>query len=215
MTRVLVTGFEPFMQDTYNPSWAAAQLLQDKPPQGLEVTAVQLPCVFSRSIPALREAVRESDPEIVLCLGLSPYRGISLERVAVNVDDSPGLDNDGRQPVDEPIVPDGPAAYFSTLPVKRCAKAVHDAGISSDVSLSAGTFVCNHVFYGLMHLLAEEGNKRRGGFAHVPHTPEMPAVSGSGIPCMPVDTTAAGLRVVLSTAAAHRSDVKVAWGTIA
>ncbi|MGA4837446.1 pyroglutamyl-peptidase I [Streptomyces sp. G45] len=215
MTRVLVTGFEPFMQDTYNPSWAAAQLLREKPPEGLEVTAVELPCVFSRSLPALRQAVLSADPEIVLCLGLSPRRGISIERVAINVDDSPGLDNDGAQPVDEPIVADGPAAYFSTLPIKRCAKAVHDAGIPSDVSLSAGTFVCNHVFYGLMHLLATEGKGRRGGFVHVPHTPEMPAVSGYGIPSMPVDTTAAGLRVLLSTAAAHHTDIKVPWGTTA
>ncbi|MBD0420440.1 pyroglutamyl-peptidase I [Streptomyces sp. TRM S81-3] len=213
MTRVLVTGFEPFQQDTYNPSWAAAQLLQDKPPAGLEVTAVQLPCVFTKSIPALRSAVLETDPQFVVCLGLSPRRGISIERVAINVDDSPGLDNDGQQPVDEPIVPDGPAAYFSTLPIKRCAAAVQQAGIYSEISLTAGTFVCNHVFYGLMHLLATEDKQRRGGFIHVPHTPEMPAVSAYGVPSMAVDTAAEGLRIVLTTVAAHDTDIKVPWGT--
>ncbi|MFF3501602.1 pyroglutamyl-peptidase I [Streptomyces sp. NPDC003247] len=213
MTRVLVTGFDPFQQDTYNPSWAAAQLLEEKPPEELDVTAVRLPCVFGKSIQVLRAAVLETDADLVLCLGLSPRRGISIERVAVNVDDSPGLDNDGRQPVDEPIVPDGPAAYFSTLPVKRCAAAVQQAGIYSEVSLTAGTFVCNHVFYGLMHLLATEGKQRRGGFIHVPHTPEMPAVSAYGVPSMTVDTVTEGLRVVLTTAAAHDTDIKVPWGT--
>ncbi|MFI8952505.1 pyroglutamyl-peptidase I [Streptomyces sp. NPDC053750] len=212
MSRVLLTGFEPFQQDTYNPSWAAAQLVQEKPPSGLEVTAVRLPCTFTKSIPALREAVLDTDPDLVVCLGLSPRRGISIERVAINVDDSPGLDNDGRQPVDEPIVPDGPAAYFSTLPIKRCAAAVQQAGIFAEISLSAGTFVCNHVFYGLMHLLETEAKQRRGGFIHVPHTPEMPAVSAYGVASMPVDTTAEGLRIVLATAAAHDSDIKVPWG---
>ncbi|MEV5546702.1 hypothetical protein AB0L35_11340 [Streptomyces sp. NPDC052309] len=142
-----------------------------------------------------------------------PRRGISIERVAINVDDSPGLDNDGQQPVDEPIVPDGPAAYFSTLPIKRCAAAVQQAGIYSEISLTAGTFVCNHVFYGLMHLLATEDKQRRGGFIHVPHTPEMPAVLAYGVPSMAVDTATEGLRIVLTTVAEHDTDIKVPWGT--
>ncbi|MFB9466702.1 pyroglutamyl-peptidase I [Streptomyces cinereospinus] len=213
MTRVLVTGFEPFAQDTYNPSWAAAQLLQDNPPDGMEVTAVQLPCVFGKSLHVLRQAVLETDPALVVSLGLSPRNGISVERVAININDCPIPDNAGRQPVDEHIVPDGPAAYFSTLPIKRCVTEVHQqTGLKSEVSQTAGTFVCNHVFYGLMHLLATEGKQRRGGFVHIPHTPEMPAAANHFVPWLPVEDTARGLRVVLSTALAHDTDIAVAAG---
>ncbi|GAA2572587.1 MULTISPECIES: pyroglutamyl-peptidase I [Streptomyces] len=213
MTRVLVTGFEPFAQDTYNPSWAAAQLLQDNPPDGVEVTAVQLPCVFGKSLTVLREAVLDSDPALVVSLGLSPRDCISVERVAINVNDCPIPDNAGRKPVDEPIVPDAPAAYFSTLPIKRCVTEVQKrTGLNSAVSQTAGTFVCNHVFYGLMHLLATEGKQRRGGFVHIPHTPEMPAAANHFVPSLPVEDTAKGLRVVLSTALAHDTDLAVAAG---
>ncbi|MFF7367569.1 pyroglutamyl-peptidase I [Streptomyces tricolor] len=212
MTRVLVTGFEPFAQDTYNPSWAAARLLEKNPPDGAEVTAVQLPCVFGKSLSVLRDAVRGTDPALVVSIGLSPRNGISVERVAINVNDCPIPDNAGRQPVDEPIVAEGPAAYFSTLPIKRCVTEVQKTGMYAEVSQTAGTFVCNHVFYGLMHLLATEGEQRRGGFVHIPHTPEMPAVARGQVPSLPVEITANGLRVVLSTALAHETDIAVAAG---
>ncbi|MEU2059167.1 pyroglutamyl-peptidase I [Streptomyces sp. NPDC013455] len=212
MTRVLVTGFEPFDQDTYNPSWAAARLLQEDPPAGVEVTAVQLPCAYGESLRVLRKAVLETDPALVLSLGLSPRSGISIERVAINVDDCPVADNAGRTAKGEPIVTDGPAAYFSTLPIKRCAKEVWQNGMYAEISHTAGAFVCNHVFYGLMHLLATEGKQRRGGFVHIPHTPEMPAVAQGRAPSLPVDFTARGLRIVLSTALAHESDIDIAVG---
>ncbi|MEU7562362.1 pyroglutamyl-peptidase I [Streptomyces eurythermus] len=213
MTRALVTGFEPFDIDTYNPSWAAAQMLQENPPEGAEVTAVQLPCVFGKSLEVLREAVLETDPALVLSVGLSGRNGISVERIAINVNDCPIPDNAGRKPVDEPIVPEGPAAYFSTLPIKRCMTEVQkQTGLYSEVSQTAGTFVCNHVFYGLMHLLATEGKQRRGGFVHIPHTPEMPRAVKGQVPSLPVDASANGLRVVLSTALAHESDIAVDAG---
>ncbi|MFF8653088.1 pyroglutamyl-peptidase I [Streptomyces huasconensis] len=213
MPRVLVTGFEPFAQDTYNPSWAAAQLLQDDPPDGMEVTAVQLPCVFGESLKVPREAVLETDPLLVVSLGLSPRDGISVERVAINVNDCPIPDNAGHQPVDEPVVADGPVAYFSTLPLKRCVAEVQkQTALRSEVSQTAGTFVCNHVFYGLMHLLATEDKQRRGGFVHIPHTPEMPAAANQSVPSLPVEDTARGLRVVLSTALAHDTDIAVPAG---
>ncbi|BCM66746.1 hypothetical protein EASAB2608_02080 [Streptomyces sp. EAS-AB2608] len=214
MTRVLVTGFEPFDKDTYNPSWAAAQLLQKSPPDGAEVTAVQLPCVFGESLKVLRDAVLETDPALVLSVGLSPRAGLSVERVAINVNDSPIPDNAGRQPIDEPIAPDGPAAYFSTLPIKRIVSEVEkQTDVNAWVSQTAGTFVCNHVFYGLMHLLATEGRQRRGGFVHIPHTPEMPLAVNGQVPALPVESTAQGLRVVLSTALAHETDITVSAGT--
>ncbi|MFG2356347.1 hypothetical protein [Streptomyces sp. NPDC048521] len=105
---------------------------------------------------------------------------------------------------------DGPTAYFSTLPIKRCVQEVQKTGLNSEVSQTAGTFVCNHVFYGLMHLPATEGKQRRRGFVHIPHTPDMPAAANHFVPSLPLDTTADGLHVVLSTALAHETDITVA-----
>ncbi|GAU64764.1 pyrrolidone-carboxylate peptidase [Streptomyces sp. NBRC 110611] len=211
MTRVLITGFEPFGGMSDNPTWLVAQLLRDDPPPGLEVHCALLPCSYAKSELKLREAVAESDPELVVCLGLAAGRsGISIERTAINVDDCPVADNDGRTPVDEPIVADGPAAYFSRLPIKRCAAAIREAGIPAGISESAGAFVCNHVFYTLMYLLATEHPQMRGGFVHIPAAPHQ--ALNANCPSMPVETTARGLRTLLATAAAHDTDIKAAEG---
>jgi pyroglutamyl-peptidase len=205
LTTVLVTGFEPFDGETINPSWEAASLLAACPPPGLRVTAELLPCVFGDSLDVLRDAVLRTSPDLVLCLGQAGGRpDLTVERVAVNVDDAPIPDNAGRRPVDLPVVPGGPAAYFSTLPVKACAAAVRAAGVPASVSPSAGTFVCNHVFYGLMHLLATAHPQARGGFVHIPYAPAQ--VLDRSRPSLPVPAAAEGLRALLTAAAAdpHR-----------
>ncbi|MCE0445144.1 pyroglutamyl-peptidase I [Streptomyces tricolor] len=168
-----MTGFEPFDKGHLQPlPWAAAQLLQKNPPDGSEVTAVQLPCVFGESPKVLRDAVLRRTRPSSSRSACPPRAGLSVERVAINVNDSPIPDNAGRQPIDEPIAPDGPAAYFSTLPIKRIVSEVEkQTDVNAWVSQTAGTFVCNHVFYGLMHLLATEGRQRRGGFVHIPAHP--------------------------------------------
>ncbi|MZD54520.1 pyroglutamyl-peptidase I [Streptomyces sp. SID5606] len=200
MTRVLITGFAPFGGERVNPSWQAAALVAAEPPAGLDVTAVELPCAFGTSLDALRDAVLAHAPDLVLCLGQAGGRpGVTVERVAVNVDDARIPDNAGRQPVDEPVVPGGPAAHFSTLPVKACVAALREAGVPAAVSNTAGTFVCNHVAYGLGHLLATEFPHVRGGFAHVPWAPEQ--VPDGTAPCLPPATVAHGLRALLATAA--------------
>lgn len=211
MTRVLVTGFEPFGGAAVNPSWQAAELVAAAPPDGLDVTAVQLPCVFGESIAALRRAVAEVKPELVVCLGQAGGRtGVTVERVAVNVDDARIPDNAGAQPIDEPVVADGPAAYFSTLPVKACVAAMRGAGVPAALSNTAGTFVCNHVAYGLAHLLATELPGVRGGFAHVPWTPEQ-VVDGTE-PSLSADVVADGVRALLVAAATTRDDLRVTEG---
>jgi pyroglutamyl-peptidase len=209
MTRALITGFEPFMGFGENPAWAVARMVQDEPPQGVEVTAVELPVAYGKAARGLREAVQRTEPDLVVSLGMSDRPGISVERVAV-IDDCPVADNEGRKPTDEPIVPDGPAAYFSKLPIKRCVAAVRELGLPTEVSQTAGAFVCNHVFYSLMHLIATEHPDMRGGFVHVPMTPEQAA--GSQRPSMPLTATSKGVRAVLATAAAHDTDIKVAEG---
>uniref|UniRef100_UPI00258BC2E8 pyroglutamyl-peptidase I n=1 Tax=Pseudomonas sp. TaxID=306 RepID=UPI00258BC2E8 len=139
-----------------------------------QVVARQLPCVFGAANDALRTAVSTSRPDVVIAVGQAGGRSeISLERVAINVDDASIRDNAGAQPVDVPVVADGPAAYFSTLPVKAIVRALRLRGFPAGVSQTAGTFVCNHVFYGLMH--ATQNQAVKAGFIHVPFLPEQAA----------------------------------------
>lgn len=209
---ILLTGFEPFGGETTNPSWTAARgaaaLLQA---EGHEVAAVELPCVFGDAIAALRAALAEHRPDVVVCAGQAGGRPrISLERIAINCDDARIPDNAGNAPVDEPVVPGGPAAYFSTLPVKAALAALGAAGIPAEVSQTAGTYVCNHVFYGLMHALASTPAVR-GGFVHVPFGPDQVA-PGSGLVSLPLEQMTQALAVVVRTALATTADLKLAGG---
>ena len=138
---------------------------------------------------------------MVIALGQSGGRpGLSLERVAINVDDYRIPDNDGNRPVDEPVVEGGPAAYWSTLPIKDMVRAMWEAGVPASVSNSAGTFVCNHLFYRLMRFLEDEGNVRRGGFIHVPYMMEQ--AERLGQPGLPLEAMARGLEAAILAAAA-------------
>ncbi|MFI8996867.1 pyroglutamyl-peptidase I [Streptomyces sp. NPDC053542] len=211
MTRVLLTGFAPFDGERVNPSWQAVQAVAADPPPGYEIATAELPCVFGAANDALRKAVADADPEIVLCVGQAGGRpDVTVERVAINIDDARIPDNSGAQPIDVPIVEDGPAAYFATLPVKACVAAVREAGLPASVSQTAGTFVCNHVFYGLMHLVATERPAVRGGFVHVPYAPGQ--VTDQGKPSLPVTSVAEALRVIMITAAGREEDIKAVGG---
>lgn len=169
---ILLTGFEPFGGDRTNPSITAARragaLLNDA---GLPAIAVELPCVFADAPVALHHAIDAYRPDLVVCTGLNAAAdGLRLERAALNLVDARIPDNAGSQPIDVPVVPGGPAAYFTTLPVKRALAPLRHAGIPAQVSQSAGTYVCNQVFYALMHALSQDGGGARGGFVHVPPT---------------------------------------------
>ncbi|OIV35647.1 pyroglutamyl-peptidase I [Mangrovactinospora gilvigrisea] len=195
--RVLMTGFDPFGGESVNPSWEAAVGVAEALP---DAAARRLPVVFGAAGAALREAVAEVRPALVVCLGQAGGRAeLSVERVAVNVDDASIADNAGARPVDEPVVPGGPAAYFSGLPVKACVAASRAAGVPAAVSQSAGTFVCNHVFYRLMHLAATEGPGLRGGFVHVPYAPGQVA-DGSRGPSMEVASMVRGVAAMIAAA---------------
>jgi pyroglutamyl-peptidase len=213
MRTFLVTGFEPFGGDAFNPSWQVAQALDGLVLGPAVVRARQLPCVFGRrkggALHALDEALRQLQPRWVLALGLAANRSsLSVERVAINVDDARIPDNAGAQPFDRPVVARAPAAYFSTLPIKAMAQAAEQAGLPAEVSQTAGTFVCNHVFYGLMHRLA--GQRRvRGGFAHVPATSELDPGSNTS-----VERLVHGLQAALLVAVQPRHDVQAGGGAI-
>lgn len=168
MKTILVTGFEPFAGDARNPSAEIARALDGRVIAGRRVVAAVLPCVFGVARRRLLALVQARQPDVVICLGLAGGRmEITPERVAINVDDARIPDNAGRAPVDRPIVAGGPAAYWSTLPVKAIVAALRERGIPGAVSQTAGTFVCNHVFYGLMHALRRK-RAVRAGFVHVP-----------------------------------------------
>ena len=172
MKTVLVTGFEPFGGEKINPSQEIARQLNGRVIAGRRVIGRILPCVFGAANAELRRILRETSPELVIAVGQAGGRAeITPERVAINVDDARIADNAGAQPVDAPVVARGPAAYWSTLPVKAIVAALRAHEIPAAVSQTAGTFVCNHVFYGLMHALRSRRGVR-GGFIHVPLLPE-------------------------------------------
>lgn len=208
---VLLTGFEPFGDDPDNPSWDVVRSLHGRRLAGHRVVAMRLPVEFGRSLRVLRGAIRETRPALVLCVGLAGGRAqLSLERVAINVDDARIPDNAGRQPVDAPVVEGGPAAYLSTLPLKAMLLALRGAGIPAEVSQSAGTYVCNHVFYGLMHALRTRPAVR-AGFVHIPYAPEQ-AARHPGAPSLATDTVVEGLRLAIRTALSTAQDARVAAG---
>lgn len=209
--RVLLTGFDPFGGDALNPSWLVAQALHRKTVAGHRVVAAQLPTEFGASLDRLRALMADHRPVLVICLGLAATRAaLSLERIAINVDDARIADNTGAQPIDTPVVAGAPAAYFSTLPIKAMQQAIQGAGVPAEISQTAGTFVCNHVFYGLMHRLATARGLKgaRGGFIHVPMLPEQ------GAPSLPLETMVEGVRVGIRTALSSPHDVRAVGGAI-
>jgi pyroglutamyl-peptidase len=208
---VLVTGFDPFGGQPVNPSWQAAQALHGSVILGHPVAAAQIPTTFAGSVQALRDLLRQHRPTLVLCTGQAGGRArLSLERVAINVDDARIPDNAGAQPVDDPVVAQGPAAYFTGLPIKAMLQALLEAGVEAEVSQTAGTFVCNHVFYALMHEIATDPLCRgmRGGLIHVPWLPEQ------GEPSMALEEIARGLRIAIECALATRSDIRRQAGAL-
>lgn len=211
--KALITGFEPFGGDGVNPSLEALRLLPARL-GALDIATAALPVVFDSALPALLAAIAAAQPDIVLGVGLAGGRAaLSLERVAVNIDDARIPDNDGNRPIDRPVIAGGPAAYFTTLPIKAAAAALRQAGLPAAVSNSAGTFVCNHVFYGLMHEAAQSDGRFRGGFLHVPYLPSQ-AARQPGAPSMALEQIAEGIEIILATAAARVDDLVVSEGAV-
>lgn len=172
---VLLTGFEPFDEQPVNASWAAVQAVASAWEGPDRLLTRQLPVSFRGARQALRTAVAEHAPDVVLCVGEAGGRSaVGIERVALNLIDARIPDNEGSAPVDVPVVAGAPTAFFSSLPVKACLLAVRGTGVPVEVSHSAGTYVCNATFYALMHLLDGRPGVR-GGFVHVPRTPEQVA----------------------------------------
>jgi pyroglutamyl-peptidase len=208
----LVTGFEPFGGESINPSADVARALHGRTIGGVPVVGIVVPCVFGAAVTVLQAALDAHHPRLVLALGQAAGReGLSLERVAINVDDARIADNAGTQPIDQAVVAGAPAAYFSTLPIKAMVAALREAGLPAAVSNSAGTFVCNHVFFGLQHALRRRRTVR-SGFMHLPL---LPGQSGdAAVPTLPLASMIDGVALALAVALATRTDLRRSEGAL-
>lgn len=214
MKRVLVTGFEPFGGDIVNPALEVIKELQKSSweQKGIILFTQEIPTVFGESIQVLKQTIQSVKPDLVVSVGQAGGRSeITVERVAINVDDARIPDNAGQQPIDLPVIPGGPVAYWSTLPIKAMVAKMQEAGIPASVSHSAGTFVCNHIFYGLAHLLATEFQDVRGGFVHIPFLPSQ-AAKLKGQPSMSLETLRQGMEVAIETAVHYQTDLVISGG---
>ena len=193
---ILITAFEPFQQETTNATMEALSRLPDRL-CGVTLEKRVIPVVFGEAIDVVTKLVDDLRPDAVVCLGQASGRAeITPERVAINVMDARIADNAGNQPADVPIRTDGPAAYFSTLPIKQMVQAMKEAGVPASLSNTAGTFVCNNLMYGLLDHLARTGKDIPAGFIHIPATPAQAAERPS--PSMSPETAAKGLAAAIA-----------------
>jgi pyroglutamyl-peptidase len=214
MANILVTGFEPFGGEPVNPALEAVKQLNGQIIAGHRVITNVVPAVKGKSVDVVIESIKAVQPVLVLAVGQAGGRAdITVERVAINVDDFRIKDNEGNQPVDEPIAVDGPVAYWSSLPIKAIVERIRLSGIPAKVSNNAGTYVCNHLFYGLMHYLKQQDSPIRGGFVHIPYLPEQ-AVRNPGQPSMSLENIVKALTVALEAALTTNEDIKMESGEI-
>lgn len=211
MAKVLITGFEPFAGETLNPSWQVASALDGwQPDHEVTVTAVRLPCVFKQSLLTLEQAVNHLQPAVVIMLGLAAgCSQLMLEKIASNYIDASIADNSGQQPRNGLTASHGPAAYFSNLPLHAMIRALHLQHIPAQLSLSAGSYVCNHSFYGLMHLIKNQYASIKGGFIHLPYLPEQ-VLSKPGTPSMALATQVEALKICIEVSLQQQADQLIA-----
>ena len=209
--KLLLTAFDPFGGETVNPAQEAVKMVADRV-GNVEVVKCYVPTVFGRSVKTVAEAIEKTMPDAVLCIGQAGGRAdLTPERVAINIDDAGIPDNEGNQPVDTAIYPDGKNAYFTTLPVKAMVSAIREAGIPASLSNTAGTFVCNHLMYGVLYTLENEYPGVRGGFMHVPFIPSQ-VKGGRGIPSMSVSDIVRGIEAAINAIGQNDIDIAVSEG---
>ncbi len=208
MFKVLITGFEPFNEEHINPSELVVKRINElihKEISNTKVITITLPVSFKRVSSILKNLIEEHKPDVAISLGLWPgITHVTVERVALNIKDSRIPDNDNEQPVDEPIDPNGPAAYFSTLPIKAIVRRLREEGIPATISNTAGTFLCNYVMYSLLHNSALYGYPKKSGFMHLPFLPEQVTTkktNWAGIPAsMSIETMVKAVIIATKTA---------------
>lgn len=202
--KILFTGFDPFGGEEINPSWEAVKLLPDRI-AGAEIVKLCVPTVFGEAFRAAGACAARERADAVICVGQAGGRAaVTVERVAINLMDARMPDNAGYMPSDEPVVPGGPAAYFATAPVKAMTEAMRAAGVSAEVSYSAGTFVCNSLLYSLLHAL-----RVPSGFIHLPYTPRQAAGKTPVPPSLALERSVLALRAAAEAAAGELERAKI------
>ena len=209
--KVLITGFDPFGGESINPAWEAVKAMKDNI-DGIEVIKLQIPTVFKKSAEKLFAGIEEHKPDAVICIGQAGGRyDMSVERVAINMDDGRIPDNEGYQPIDTPVYEDGENAYFATLPIKGIVEEIKSAKIPASVSNTAGTYVCNHIMYSLLYYISKNNLNIKGGFIHVPYITEQ-VVDKKNMPYMEVTTITKALECAVQALNKYKVDVKVSGG---
>lgn len=213
MKKLLITGFDPFGGESMNPAYEAVKGIADEI-LGVEIIKLEVPTVFGKAISVLEEAITLHKPNYVITVGQAGNRfGVTPERIAINQDDARIKDNEGNQPIDETIKEDGENAYFATLPIKAIVESIKKAGVPASVSNTAGTFVCNHLMYGLMYMIDKQNLDIKGGFIHVPYATEQ-VLDKPTSPSLTIEQITVGLTAAIEATITNDTDIKVVGGEI-
>jgi len=211
--KILVTGFDPFGGEPINPAIESVKKLPDNI-AGAEIIKLEIPTVRKKSLEKIEKAINEHNPDVILSIGQAGGRfDISIERIGINLDDFRIPDNEGNQIIDEPIFPDGENSYFVKLPVKAMVQNVQKNNIPASVSYTAGTFVCNHVLYGVLYLIEKKYKGKKSGFIHIPFLPQQ-VVDKRNTPSMELNTIVKGLTAAIEAIVKNNEDIKEVGGTV-
>ena len=211
--KILVTGFDPFGGEPINPAIESVKRLPDNI-AGAEIIKLEIPTVRKKSLEKIEKAINEHNPDVILSIGQAGGRfDISIERVGINLDDFRIPDNEGNQIIDEPIFPDGENSYFVKLPVKAMVQNVQKNNIPASVSYTAGTFVCNHVLYGVLYLIEKKYKGKKSGFIHIPFLPQQ-VIDKRNMPSIELNTIVKGLTAAIEAIVKNNEDIKEVGGTV-
>ena len=211
--KILVTGFDPFGGEPINPAIESVKRLPDNI-AGAEIVKLEIPTVRKKSLEKIEKAINEHNPDVILSIGQAGGRfDISIERVGINLDDFRIPDNEGNQIIDEPVFPDGENSYFVKLPVKAMVQNVQKNNIPASVSYTAGTFVCNHVLYGVLYLIEKKYKGKKSGFIHIPFLPQQ-VIDKRNMPSMELNTIVKGLTAAIEAIVKNNEDIKEVGGTV-
>ena len=210
--KLLLTAFDPFGGEKINPALEAVKRVQDKIGD-LEIVKLEVPTVFYKSIDTVANAIEKEHPDVVLCIGQAGGRfDLTPERVAININDARIPDNEGNQPLDGPVFADGETAYFATLPIKAMAEEIRKAGVPASVSNTAGTYVCNHLMYGVLYTLANKYPDVRGGFMHVPFITSQVINRKPIAPSLSLEQIVTGIEAAVKAIGENQEDIKTVEG---
>ncbi len=211
--KILLTAFDPFGGEPVNPAQEAVEAVRDNI-AGAQIVKQIVPTVFGKSIETVHEAMKRENPDVTLCIGQAGGRiGLTPERVAINLNDARIPDNEGNQPLDTPIFKDGKNAYFTKLPAKAMVENIIKAGIPASVSYTAGTYVCNHLMYGVLYYIDKEFPNMRGGFMHVPFLHEQ-VLDKKNIPSLSKADIVKGIEAAIEAIVENKEELKTVGGEI-